>query len=91
MYYFYILQCADDKRYYGYTNDLKRRLKEHQRGKNISTKRRRPLKVVYYETFDSKDSAEAREKKFKGGRTRKAKIEKLINEFPPELLAEFHP
>jgi putative endonuclease len=88
MYYFYILLCADNKRYYGYTNNLKRRFKEHQTGKNISTKRRRPLKVVYYETFDSKDSAEAREKQFKNGRTRKTTIDKLINEFPPELLAK---
>jgi len=89
MYYFYILQCADNKRYYGYTKDLKRRLKEHQTGRNISTKRRRPLKVVYYEIFNSKDSAKIREKQFKGGRTRKAVIDKLINEFPSKLLAEF--
>ena len=88
MYYFYILQCADNKRYYGYTNNLIRRLKEHQVGKNISTKRRRPLKVVYYETCDSKDAAKAREKQFKRGRTRKSTIDKLINEFPPERLAE---
>jgi putative endonuclease len=88
MYYFYILLCADNKRYYGYTSDLKKRLKDHRTGKNVSTKRRRPLKVVYYETFDSKDSAVAREKQFKGGRTRKTTIEKLINEFPPELLVD---
>ena len=89
MYYFYILQCADNKRYYGYTNNLKRRLAEHRVGKNISTKRRRPLKVVYYETCDSKDAAVAREKQFKQGRTRRSTIYKLINEFPPERLAEF--
>jgi len=44
--------------------------------------------VVYYETCDSKDAAKAREKQFKRGRTRKSTIDKLINEFPPERLAE---
>ena len=90
VYYFYILQCSDNERYYGYTSDLKQRLEEHRTGNNMSTKWRRPLRVVYFETLDSKESAEAREKQFKRGRTRKTTVDKLINNFPVELLKDFN-
>ena len=86
MYYFYILECKDAKRYYGYTNDLKRRLSEHKSGTNISTKHRRPVKLVYYEVCNSKIEVMQRERQFKSGKTRKATIEKLIKDFPIELL-----
>lgn len=89
MFYFYILQCADNKRYYGHTNDLKRRLKEHHNGENKATKPRRPLKLVYFEEFDSRIAVITREKQFKNGRTRKATIDKLISEFPAKRLAKF--
>ena len=54
MFYFHILQCADNKRYYGHTGDLKKRLANHKNGKNKATKPRKPLKLVYYEEFDSR-------------------------------------
>jgi putative endonuclease len=45
MYYVYVLLSLKDNKFYiGYTNGLKRRLKEHNQGKNVSTKLRRPLK-----------------------------------------------
>ena len=56
----------------------------------MSTKWRRPLRVVYFEALDSKESAEAREKQFKWGRTRKTTIDKLINNFPVELLKDLN-
>ena len=66
MYYVYVLISLKDYKFYiGYTNDLKRRMKEHNSGKNISTKPRLPLKLVYYETHLSKADAERREKYFK--------------------------
>jgi putative endonuclease len=86
MYYFYILECKDGKRYYGYTNDLKRRLSGHRLGINISTKHRRPVKLVYYEVSNSKVEVMQRERQFKSGKTRKTTIEKLIKDFPIKLL-----
>ncbi|MFH1370764.1 MAG: GIY-YIG nuclease family protein [Planctomycetota bacterium] len=53
------------KFYIGFTSDLKRRIKEHNAGKNISTKSRRSLKPIYYEAHLSKTDAERREGYFK--------------------------
>lgn len=71
MFYVYILQSKkDDQLYIGYTEDLKRRLKEHNEGKNQSTAHRRPFVLVYYEAYRSMDDAMKREKMLKlQGRT----------------------
>ena len=71
MFYVYILKSKKDNQLYiGYTNDLRRRIKEHEVGENQSTKSRRPLKLVYYEAYRSKDDAMKREKMLKlQGRT----------------------
>lgn len=55
----------DSKHYIGYTNNLTKRLKEHNDGKVISTKSRRPLAVIYYEAYTSKVDALKREKNLK--------------------------
>ena len=89
MFYFYILQCADNRRYYGYTSNLKKRLSGHQEGKNKATRPRKPLKLVYYEECDTKTAVIKRERRFKQGRTRKSTIDKLITEFPADRLSEF--
>ena len=66
MYYVYVLtSLKDSKLYIGFTNDLKRRLKEHNSGKNASTKSRIPLELVYYEAHLSKADAMRRERYFK--------------------------
>ena len=66
MYYVYVLiSLKDNKFYIGFTNDLKRRLKEHKSGKNTSTKSRLPLELVYYEAHLSKADAMRRERYFK--------------------------
>ena len=65
-YYCYVLFSEKDKQFYiGSTNDLKRRLKEHQKGKNISTAKRLPLKLIYFEGHLSREDAERRERYFK--------------------------
>ena len=65
-YYVYILESKKDNNLYtGYTNNLKRRLKEHNNGEVKSTKNRRPLKLVYYEFCLNKDDALHREKYLK--------------------------
>jgi len=66
MFYVNILISLKDKKFYiGFTNNLKRRLNEHNSGKNISTKSRLPLKLIYYESHLSKADVERREKYFK--------------------------
>ena len=66
MYYMYILKGISNPSFYiGYSADLKKRLKEHNSGKNISTKRGRPWKLVYYEAFLNEHIARSREAKLK--------------------------
>ncbi len=65
-YFVYILQSKSDNQFYvGYTEDLKRRLKEHEKGNIYSTRNRRPLKLVYYEFCLNKTEAINREKYLK--------------------------
>lgn len=55
MYYTYVLfSIKDGKFYVGYCFDLKKRFEEHCKDRVISTKSRRPLKLVYYESCMSK-------------------------------------
>jgi putative endonuclease len=50
MFYVYVLQSEKDTNFYtGFTNNLKKRINEHNLGKVNSTKSRLPLKLVYYE------------------------------------------
>ncbi|MEN9328701.1 MAG: hypothetical protein RI947_1509 [Candidatus Parcubacteria bacterium] len=63
MWYFYILQSTDDQDYFykGSTNDLRRRFQEHNQGEVMSTKSRKPWKLVYYEAYISEKAARCRE------------------------------
>lgn len=70
-FYVYVLESLkDNKRYIGYTNNLKRRIEEHQKGKSLSTKPRLPMKLIYFEACTNKEDAQRRERYFKvtGGR-----------------------
>lgn len=68
MYYVYILRSEkDNKLYIGCTNDLKKRFREHSEGKVSSTKKRRPFKLIFYESLINKTDAFAREQWFKTG------------------------
>jgi len=68
MYYVYVLKSQKDERLYkGYTSDLKLRYKQHCEGKVSSTKDRRPLDLIYYETYANKKDAMLREAYLKGG------------------------
>ena len=67
----YILKSLkDNKRYIGFTNDLRRRLFEHNNGLVISTINRKPFELIYTEEFELKEQAMAREKFFKSGKGR---------------------
>lgn len=76
--YAYMLRCADDTIYSGYTNNLEKRVETHNEGKGAKyTKTRRPVKLVYFETFESKKDAMKREYQFKH-LTRKQKEQLII-------------
>ncbi len=65
-FYTYVLLSEKDKQFYiGFTNDLERRLKEHNQGKNISTANRLPIQLIYFEGHLSKKDAMRRESYFK--------------------------
>jgi len=66
MFYVYILKSEKDKKLYiGYTDNLQRRIKEHNEGKVLSTKPRRPFELVYFEGYKSEKDARQREKNLK--------------------------
>jgi putative endonuclease len=71
-YYVYILRSTSNRRYVGYTTDLKRRLEEHNTGQNISTKPYRPWTLVFYEAFPNEQDARRREAYFKTTQGRRA-------------------
>ena len=66
MYYVYVLLSKKDAKFYtGFTDDLKRRVDEHNAGRVQSTVKRRPLTLVYYEACLHQDDAVHREKYLK--------------------------
>ncbi|WP_350289166.1 GIY-YIG nuclease family protein [uncultured Croceitalea sp.] len=66
-YHVYILLCSDGLTYTGITNNLDRRLNEHQNGKNSNsfTFKRRPVKLIFEQTFNDVLQAIYFEKKLK--------------------------
>lgn len=63
----YILECSDGSYYTGSTNDIDRRLNEHQHGKGANyTAKRLPVKLLYYEEFQNISDAFYREKQVQG-------------------------
>ncbi len=66
MYFVYIIKSKkNDSLYIGVTNEVTRRLREHNEGKTFSTKRYLPWYLVYVEGYYNKGDAEDREKKLK--------------------------
>lgn len=67
-YYVYILQSLNnDSLYIGYTVDLRKRFKEHNRGLNFSTKPYKPWQLIHYEAYLNENDAKRREKYLKSG------------------------
>ena len=64
--YTYILKCADGTFYCGWTNDLAKRLAAHNAGTASKyTRSRRPVVLVYYESFATRHEAMSREAQIK--------------------------
>jgi putative endonuclease len=80
MFYFYILKSKKDSNlYFGSTNDLRRRLLDHNSGKVDSTKPRKPFELKYYEAYSSEDDARKREASVKKDGRALAVLRKRIN------------
>ena len=80
MNYTYLLECADQTLYCGWTNDLEKRVKAHNAGQGAKyTKPRRPVTLVYYEEFETKEEAMRRE----------AAVKKLTKKEKLRLIAGF--
>ncbi len=79
MNYTYMVRCRDDSLYTGWTNHLEKRVEDHNSGRGAKyTKSRRPVELVYYEQFETKEEAMRREWEIKQ-LTRKQK-EKLLEQ-----------
>lgn len=78
-YYVYLLKCSDNTYYCGYTNNLEKRINNHNTSKSGAkyTKYRRPVILKYFETFENLSDALKREYRIKK-LTREQK-EKLIS------------
>ena len=79
MWYIYIIKSVQNSKYYvGCTNNIERRLSEHNNGYNIATQKGKPWNIVHYEKFNNQQEAYSREKKiksYKGG----SAFKKLLN------------
>ena len=81
MHYTYMVECGDGSLYSGYTTDVERRTKEHNQGKGAKyTRSRLPVRLVYYEEYETKTEAMRREYHLK----QLTRVEKL------KLIKEFH-
>ncbi len=65
MFYFYVLGSDLGKLYYGSSNDLKHRLKEHLSGEVFTTKKHSGWKLIYYEAYANEEDARLRERNVK--------------------------
>ncbi len=80
MYYVYVLKSKKDNGLYiGYTEDLNERLTEHNAGRCVSTKGRKPFQLVYYEAYRSETDARMRETRLKKFKNAYKELAKRIN------------
>ena len=83
MHYIYILLLSNNDLHKGLTDNLKRRLNEHELGKVKSTKNYLPVKLIHCESYLSKKDAERREKFLKtteGRRLLKQQLKDLLSQ-----------
>jgi len=83
--YTYIVRCKDNSLYTGYTTDIKNRVNNHNNGKGAKyTKGRRPVELVYFETFESKSEALKKEIAIK--KMPRSKKEQLIETMDKDVV-----
>jgi len=79
MYYCYVIENEMNELYFGSTNDLKRRLHEHQANKSFATKGH-DWTLIYYEAYRNEADARTREQKLKRNGGTKKHLKKRIAE-----------
>ena len=83
-YYVYVLLSEKDNLFYtGYTNNLEKRISDHNEGLVYSTKYRRPLNLIYFEGCLNQQDATRREKYLKSGNGKIYLRSRLQNYFNP--------
>ncbi|WP_282675826.1 GIY-YIG nuclease family protein [Lactococcus cremoris] len=86
----YVLQCADQTLYCGYTTDLEKRLATHNSGKAAKyTKTRLPVKLLASVNFDNKNDAMSCEWWFKHKLVRQQKLKLIKNNLIKEKFLEY--
>ena len=79
MFYTYILKSLKQRKFYtGQTDNLEKRLLEHNSGKSLYSRRYMPWECVYFEQFESKEEAVKKERYFKSAAGRRW-LKKYIN------------
>ncbi len=79
MYYVYVIQSEKDgSTYIGFTEDLERRINEHNQGKTKSIKHKTPYRLIHKEEYESKTVARKRELKLKKNSFEKEKLFRAI-------------
>ncbi|MTI49171.1 GIY-YIG nuclease family protein [Sporosalibacterium faouarense] len=80
MYFVYMVRCKDNSLYTGWTTNLKRRVSEHNKGIGAKyTRAKKPVKLVFFEEYDTKSKAAKREYAIK--QLYKYQKEKLVSNF----------
>ncbi|MFR9147230.1 MAG: GIY-YIG nuclease family protein [Mediterraneibacter sp.] len=83
MNYTYIVRCRDGSLYTGWTNNLEKRIKDHNSGRGAKyTKSRRPVLLAYYEEFATKEEAMRREWEIK--QLKRQEKQDLVERFRPK-------
>jgi putative endonuclease len=82
----YVLRSIKDEQLHvGYTRDLKKRYKEHNEGKTVSTRVRRPFLLIFYEAYINENDAKRREqylKTTKGKSTLRMMLQNYFSQNP---------
>ena len=82
----YVLESIKDrKRYIGFTNNLKKRIEEYNKGLSLATKPRLPFKLIYYEVCTHRDDATRREQYLKTTRGRRFLAKRLKSYYQSKL------
>lgn len=91
MFYNYILQSLKTKNlYFGYTTDLKKRFKEHNQGRVISTKPYKPWELIYYEACLTEIDARRRERYLKTVQGQRMLKRRLKDYFYSQKVSKIH-
>ena len=77
----YLLQSEKDEGFYiGYTKNIKKRLKEHNQGLNLSTKHSKPWELIFFEGYINQKDARRRERYLKTSQGSRL-LQRMIKEY----------